>query len=311
MRRVARIVAAVFLIAIAAYIYREQVRTFALQAYREIAPCTVPITYTIVSIDPRFDVATSSLVTSLAKAAGIWEQGAGKPLFEYAQSGGSIQVRLEYDARQATTERLQELGLSVEDNMDSYEKVRASYMTRLSDYQDQRAQFDAAYATYEREVDSYEREVRRWNARGGAPASVYADLESQKAALESEERRLRSMQESLNATADSVNALVETLNRLARELNISVSAYNTVGHSASGEFEEAVYESRPGLQTITVYEFDSNDRLVRVLAHEFGHALGLDHVEDSTAIMYWLNKSTDQTLAKADIDALGALCKTQ
>jgi predicted Zn-dependent protease len=48
-----------------------------------------------------------------------------------------------------------------------------------------------------------------------------------------------------------------------------------------------------------------------VLAHEFGHALGLDHVEDPQAIMYYLmdkQNIKDLKLTTDDINALKKGC---
>lgn len=47
---------------------------------------------------------------------------------------------------------------------------------------------------------------------------------------------------------------------------------------------------------------------MRVLAHELGHALGLDHVDDKEAIMYQLNQGDNLTLSEADIKALKTKC---
>lgn len=290
------------------FAYRDQVRTFALQAYREARPCTVPISYAVEKIDARFDISTSTLLKAIANAEELWEAAAGKQLFAHDKEGG-LKISLVYDIRQATTEKLTELGVSVEENLGTYEDVKARYSAALSEYQRDKQAFDAAYPAYEREAASYEADVRRWNARGGAPESVFGELEKRQAALHREEARLQSLQDAVNDGADEVNALARHLNQLAGELNISVASYNTVGSSVGEEFEEAVYESTPGSQTIDIFEYDSIAGLTRVLAHELGHALGLEHVEDEEAIMYRLNHGKDIALTEADRGALGALCR--
>ena len=74
------------------------------------------------------------------------------------------------------------------------------------------------------------------------------------------------------------------------------------------EFCGGDYVSKDGKQTITIYQFDDENRLVRVLAHEFGHALGLKHNDNPKAIMYRLMQSDSLNLAPDDIAALKERC---
>ena len=44
-------------------------------------------------------------------------------------------------------------------------------------------------------------------------------------------------------------------------------------------------------------------------AHEFGHALGIDHVEDKQSIMHAYNLESNIKLTTDDINALRAVCE--
>jgi hypothetical protein len=293
----------------AAYVYRAPLRVFAYQSYQRVAPCSVPVAYTVGSIDPRFGISTSTVLASIKSATGVWSTAADRSLFVYDPAHAILTVNFVYDSRQETTKKLSSLGLTISDDLSSYDSIKTKYDSLSSDYTSTKRAFDTAYAAYQQQSTLYQQQVNIWNAKGGAPADAYKQLNAQKESLDTQRDHIQTLQTHLNADADSINALVSVLNHMVSILNIDTSKYNSVGAGTGQEFEEAVFESAPGSERIQVYEYDSSTRLTRVLAHEFGHALGLDHVDDPGSIMYRLNQSKNAAPNKTDIAELDRVCR--
>lgn len=291
-----------------AYVFQSQLPTAWSQVSHTVLPCTQPLTYKIGLIDPRFGLSTSTVLADIAEASQVWDSASGKQLFAYDQAHGAVTINFTYDTRQRTIADLKNLGITVSTNQSSYDALKAKYDAADAEYRSQKSSFESALASFNTKNAAYQSEVSAWNAKGGAPPDVYARLQNEQAVLVSAQSQLQSQQDMLNAQAANINAFAATLNNLITELNLSVSKYNTVGSSLGSTFEEGLYTSSLGTQEIDIYEYANHLKLVRVLAHELGHSLGLGHVTDANAIMYPLNQGTALQATPADVKELDAAC---
>lgn len=267
-------------------------------------PCHLPVQYSVGVIDPGFKLSQSQLLDAVERAAALWEKAAGAELFEYKKDG-RLPISLVYDSRQATTQKNNTLKDAIDQTSNSADTVKAAYNSAQAKYAQAKAEYSSAQARYEQSLAAYNAKVAYWNARGGAPAKEYQALQSQKEALQSEERALESKRLALNAQASEVNTLSAKYNQLAKEVNANVSVIN---ESAGREFEEGLYTQNSFGAKIDIYEYSDTDKLVRVLAHELGHSLGLGHNSNPESIMYSLNQSDNVIPTAEDIAALKTTC---
>lgn len=240
--------------------------------YQNTRPCTHPISYAIGAVDARFGIANSALITQAKAAAAIWNKAEGKNVLTYDPKGG-LKINLIYDVREANAK----FGSQIAIQQDKADTARAA--------------LDVLQTQYATKQTAYNDAVSAVNARGGATRSEAATLNAQRDAL--------------NTLADSINNQVAVFNASVNALNVLVAEFN---QTAGRTFEEGQYVRDSTGERINIFEFVGNIQLERVLAHEFGHAIGLDHNTDPKSIMFAKNESGNLVPTAADLSALKAVC---
>lgn len=280
--------------------------------YAKFFPCKKPIPYTISYFDNKFDLSKEDLIQALKEAEDIWEEPTGFDLFEYNdtyKSGGTLKVNLIYDSRQEATDKIEKLGVNVDHSKQSYDELKRKYDKLQNQFLEDKEEFEKRNLVFSKRQEEYQAKVEEWNSKGGAPEDVFNELNAEMEYLKQEYDSLKAEEENLNSDIEDINALVVVINKTAKSLNLNTTTLNKINKDRGEEFTQGEYRMGEDGQEINIYEFSTKDKLVTVLAHELGHALGIGHVLDEGAIMYRLNENEDGKLTEDDIVALKNICK--
>jgi len=191
----------------------------------------------------------------------------------------------------------------------SYDSLKAQFASLKLQYETKTAEYEKDADIIRAEQNDYQEKVDYWNKKGGAPKNVYEALSLQREEINRKIEALNRDLSALNILGEQLNSAVDTLNSVAKTVNEKVETYNAIAKNAGEEFSEGEYIRDEKGTRINVYQFDSKEKLIRVLEHELGHVLGMDHVEDQNAIMYRLNSGSGISLTKDDVLEMMRVCK--
>lgn len=235
-------------------------------------PCSQIIHYKIDQVDPEFKLSKEEFTQDASAAAQVWNTAEGRTLFVY-DPDGKLSINLIYDGRQKLSSQINQLQSSIADQRKRIDPQEISYQKEVADYNQKAADLKA-------EIDS-------WNAKGGASQEVADQLNTRR-------DELQKIADHLNIEAKTLNDLSSGFNQQVGSLNKTVTAFNS---ELSEKPEEGVYRSGPLL--IEIYFNNGKQEMIHTLAHELGHAIGMNHVDDKKSIMY---SSTNQTVKPNALD---------
>lgn len=307
-RLVLNIIALICIIA-AGYYFRNEIQMTWRNTLSRIRPCRSPITYSINTYDSQFGFTKANIQSSIQRAEKIWESSIDKQLFEYKADGtGDLKINFIYDYRQKATDSMEKIGVALNSDRSSYDALKAKYDTLLANYNSEKSQITILTNTYNTSKSAYEKQIKYWNNRGGAPREEYAKIERDRVDLNKQTEEINRHVNTVNSLVDTIKQVEQVLNDLVETLNLKVEKYNTIGDSTGRQFNEGEYVQDINGTRINIYQFQDEGQLIRVLAHEVGHSIGLEHIDNPKAIMYYLNEGVNEKPTPDDVQALRNRC---
>lgn len=282
----------------------------AIRLMRSGSDCQFIVEWQPGQIDERFNLSSTDIERAMKRVQALW--GGAVEQFELTRATDQgIVIDFQYDNRQELI-----------DNESSYQKhLREQEILieqRQADYEEKRGRFERANRSFlqraeeiQRRVDSLNEWVREVNDQGGFTDDQLVRFEAEREAIDQRQHSERAQQTELEALAREANQAMNHVNEAIDRRNEMIGHYNET-FAGKRLFTSGHYQRSNGRDTITIYQFQGETGLQRVLAHEIGHALGLTHLNNPEAIMFeqvsGLSTPRGLRLTQEDRQAIGDRC---
>lgn len=268
--------------------------------------CDTPIHWSLGEVDSRFPLSQKEFQKTAFEAEQIWEKALGKDILVFDNSA-PFQLKTVFDDRQKMTYENQKLDKTIEEYEAMSESAKRQYDSLQAQYKKLKSEYDTLAQEFKKDLNNYEKEVTKWNKSGGAPDNIYEDLAKEKEDLEKRAAKLNNMSEEINELVEKINSLAQNVNSQTSDINQQIETFREK-YGEPKAFIQGLYD--PMANDITIFQFQDQNDLRLVIAHEFGHALGIqEHVSDPTALMHFLMDQQDILHPKLSQDDIAAYSK--
>lgn len=217
-------------------------------------------------------------------AVSVWSAEAGKPLGRFDENG-KITINFVYDDRQKLTDGELLFRERIRSEQHLLDQIQNENDIRKDQFDEKSGIYTSIAEETATELQNLNRWIEELNNNGGFNETTLQEYEQRKNQVETKQKTVLSKREELDQLADRINRSVDRAVEKSNQINSLISQYNR-DFSGESRFTKATFQRVNNGGVITVNQFTARQELPLLLAHEFGHALGLDHVPNPESIMY-------------------------
>jgi len=257
------------------------------------AYCQIPLGWRLGTLDPAFNLTEQQALTLISTAADMWNNATGKTLLHHDPAQGFV-IDFKFDARQQQLlkQRLLQRNLAryddaIQPGLKTLPEKFAELELKIADFNQQKSQLQQQISQFQPNAHNAEAERRQ--------------LEQQQQSLVREADWLEQQRQQLMRDQDYLNETIRQRNELVQTAD---------NPTTSAPFEVGLMTIKQQQRQMTIFAFSSETDLIATIAHEFGHAFGIDHTPEPESIMFHQLSTQQQQLTAADLRAWQSTCQT-
>lgn len=257
------------------------------------AYCQSPLGWRLGRLDPAFNLTETQAIRLISRAAEMWNHATGKELLRHDPVQG-FTIDFQFDARQQQLLKQRLL----QRNLARYDDAISPGLQSLPE---KFAELEQKVAEFNRQKSQLQQQISQFQPTANNAAVQRRQLEQQQQSLSREADWLEQQRQQLLRDQDYLNETIRQRNELLQTAAEPVAAV---------PFEVGLMTIKQQQRQMTIYAFSSETDLIATIAHEFGHAFGLDHTAEPDSIMYYQLSTQQQQLTTADLRAWQSTCQS-
>ena len=251
----------------------------------EAAVCQLPLRWHLASLDPAFGIDREQALQVLREATAMWQTLHEQPLFIETTDQG-MPIHFQFDERQQTALKQALL----QRNIERYDQSIAHQQQRLKD---QAQELSQQYQDAMQKRQSIQDHMNELIKRGSASEAEKQAVLQQLAEFDRDITWLAQKRQTLQNEIDYAQATVDQRNQM-------------IPQNSATELEVGQYRRQGKQHEIRIFAFVTPQDLRVTAAHEFGHALGIAHLPEPSAIMASRTHPSQDQITSSDRLALQA-----